>query len=58
MPICPYCKKEFAAKSIEKELIEGIADGPNMLGKVTYSCPHCRCFLAVGDVTPNQMSFG
>ena len=55
MPICPHCKKDFVAKNIEKDLIQGAADGNNMLGKVTFGCPNCHYFLGIGDIAPDQI---
>jgi len=52
MTVCPYCKKEFAAKNMEKELIAGTGEGSMMLGKVVYSCPNCHFFLGVGEAVP------
>jgi uncharacterized protein YbaR (Trm112 family) len=49
MTVCPYCKKQFAAKEMEIELIEGVDEGGVRLGKVAYSCPHCHVFLSVGE---------
>jgi uncharacterized protein YbaR (Trm112 family) len=49
MTVCPHCKKQFVAKTMEIELIEGMEDGNARIGKVAYSCPACHTFLGVGE---------
>ena len=49
MTICPYCKKQFVAKTMEIEIIEGVDDGGVKFGKVAYSCPNCHVFLGTGE---------
>ena len=47
MSKCPYCKKEFVANEIDVEEIDMAGD---RLNKAVYSCPHCKTFLALGDI--------
>jgi hypothetical protein len=48
--VCPHCKKQFAAKNMEIELIQGTEEEEMKFGKVAYSCPNCHVFLAVGEI--------
>jgi hypothetical protein len=49
MTTCPSCKKQFVAKTMEIEIIEGVEEGGMRFGKVAYSCPSCHVFLGVGE---------
>ena len=51
MTTCPYCKKQFAAKTMEIEIIEGVEEPGMRLGRVAYSCPNCHVFLGLGEST-------
>ena len=55
MTVCPYCKKQFVAKTMEIELIEGMEDASGRMGKVAYSCPNCHTFLGVGEAAATSV---